>query len=385
VIPPFAPGNPELISTSSGVAVLAKGLATHDCVGLDTESDGFFSYRPKLCLLQLAAPGVVALVDLLGQADLEPLWQVLGDSQRTVVLHDAEQDVTFLAREHGVTLGRIFDTAYAAGLLGMRQLGLSALLLELFGISLNKKEQRSDWARRPLTSQQLSYAALDVAHLRPLQESLRQRLLGMGRLEMAEQGFDRIRTRVLSEKPVDMEGWRSLKGAGELDAAGRGVLRALFAWRQAVAKERNAAPFRVLSPECLLELARVRPMRVADLAGVKGVPSWLRLGQSAQAFLDIVAGAPVLSEPLTGSRGRETPVNKEERGRFERLRVWRSRVAAEMGVEVGLVVSNAQLKTLAKARPTTTEELTRAVDFLPWQRERFALSLFETLQHPPVR
>jgi ribonuclease D len=306
-------------------------------------------------LLQVGAPGRVGLVDPLCVADLSPLWRLLADPDRTVVLHDAEQDIAFLSRQHGVTLGRVFDTAYAARLLGMRQLGLAGVVLELFGIQLSKKEQRSDWARRPLSPGQLGYAALDVVHLGNIKGVLEARLAAMNRLHMALQGFERIRTRVIVEKPPDPEGWRNLKGARALGPPERGVLRAVYLWREALAAARDCAPFRVLMPDSLVEVARTSPMTSQALAKVRGLPPWLSRGREALSLLAAIAEAGPLTEPLFPARPAETEADRQEMARFEALRLWRAKAATQMGVEVGVVISNAQLRTLARAAPASRD------------------------------
>ena len=369
-----------VVQSESDLKTLLHALEPHMLLALDTESDGFFRYRARLCLVQVGAPGVTALVDPLAHVDLSPLWKLLADPAREVILHDAEQDVALLQRQHGATLGRIFDTQYASRLLGLAQVGLANVLNSFFGLTLDKGEQRSDWSRRPLSSRQVEYAAADVLHLVALREKLHAQLLEKDRLLMAQQSFERIRTRTIAEKPADLDAWRTLKDTRTLDAAARGALGALYVWREKTAVERDVAPFRVMGNETLVELARRRPADVASLSRVRGVSPVLAQGPDGQALLAAVAMAAPLEGPLLPPRPKETDEDRRIEERFEALRAWRVKAATAMGVEVGIIVSNAVLKQLARTPPTTAGELATVGDLLPWQSERFAAGMLEALK-----
>jgi ribonuclease D len=368
-----------LVQSESDLLTLVRALEPHAVLALDTESDGFFRYRARLCLLQLAAPGVCALVDPLAHMDLAPLWKLLGDAGREVILHDAEQDVALIRRQHGATLGRIFDTQYASRLLGIAQVGLANVLNAFFGLTLDKGEQRSDWSRRPLSPRQTEYAAADVLHLVALRDRLHAQLMEKDRLSMAQQSFERIRTRTIDEKPVDLEAWRTLKDARVLDAAARGALGALYVWREKLATDRDVAPFRVMGNETLVELSKRRPADVPSLLKVRGVSPVLAQGPEGQALLSALAMAQPLDGPLLPPRPKETDEDRRIEERFEALRAWRVKAATAMGVEVGIIVSNAVLKQLSKAPPSSVQELSSVAELLPWQAERFAAGMMEVL------
>ncbi|MEW5853932.1 MAG: HRDC domain-containing protein [Myxococcota bacterium] len=374
--------HPELISTPAALSALVDRLTPARRIALDTESDGFFRYRARLCLLQLASDDVEALVDPLALRDMAPLNALLADSTREIVLHDAEQDIALLRRHVGLTLGRVFDTSAAAKLLGIRALGLQSMLQDFLGVQLDKKEQRSDWGRRPLRPEQVSYAVLDVRYLLRLRDVLEQRLSTTGRHGYAQQEFNRIRQRVLVERPADLEAWRNLQGAKTLDPTGRGVLRAVFLWREQASAARDVAPFRLLSPETLVELARRRPTSRGELGEVRGVPQSVAGGQDADALLAAIREATPVTGPLLPPRPPETEEDRVLAARFEALRAWRAGVATQWGVDVGVIGSNALLKTLARLRPTTRDELSAVEDLLPWQLEQFGESLLTVLRTP---
>lgn len=260
---------PLLVQDAAGLARLVDALRHEPAVALDTESNSFHVYRERVCLLQLSTREQDWVVDPLA-VDVQPLGELLCDGRETV-LHGADYDVRCLRREYGWRLPRLFDTMIAARRLGRTGLGLSALVEARFGVRLSKANQRSDWGRRPLSPDQLAYAALDTHYLLPIAEELRAELARQGLHDQALAEFKRISAVEPKEKVFDQEGWRRLRGARELDAPGRAVLRALWIAREAKASEVDRPPFKVLSEQTMLDIARLRPTSGEALARIPGV------------------------------------------------------------------------------------------------------------------
>jgi ribonuclease D len=272
--PPLPPP-PTLVADPGALGALVEGLRAERVIALDTESNSFHVYRERVCLLQVSTRGADFVVDPLA-VDPSPLAEVLCDGRETV-LHGADYDVRCLRRQFGWRLPRLFDTMVAARRLGRSGLGLSALVHEQFGVRLSKGFQRADWGRRPLPRDQLTYAALDTHYLLPLYDRLAGELVERGALDEARREFDRIAAAEFRERVFDVEGWRRLKGARELDARGRSVLRALWIAREEQARALDLPPFKVLAEQAMVELARIRPASDDALARVPGVtPSVLR-------------------------------------------------------------------------------------------------------------
>ncbi len=158
---------------------LVDELAATEAYGVDTEFHRERSYYPRLALLQLAWPSGVALVDALA-VDLRPLARVL-QGPGVAVLHAAEQDLEVLERACGAVPSRLFDTQVAAGLLGFSSPSLGTLVERVLGVRLAKGDRLTDWTRRPLTDEQLRYAAADVADLPLLHQRLAELLEERGR------------------------------------------------------------------------------------------------------------------------------------------------------------------------------------------------------------
>ncbi len=260
-------------------------LRAEPVVALDTESNSFHVYRERVCLLQVSTPAADFVVDPLA-VDARQLGEVLCDG-REVVLHGADYDVRCLKREYGWRFARLFDTMAAARRLGHPGLGLSAVVEAHFGVKLSKGFQRSDWGRRPLSREQLAYAALDTHFLLPLHARLVAELQERRFLEAAREEFARIAAVEPRERVFDPEGWRRIKGARELDPAGARVLRALYLAREERARAADRPPFTVLGDHTLLERARTRPRTPEALREIQGVtPSVMR--RVGEAILEAV-------------------------------------------------------------------------------------------------
>lgn len=260
---------PAYVGDAASLEALARRLEAEPRVALDTESNSFHAYRERVCLMQISIPGADFIVDPIA-VDVGPLGPVLG-GERELVLHGADYDVRCLRREFGWDLGRIFDTMIAARRLGSKELGLAALVHGHFGVRLTKEHQRADWARRPLSAAQLRYAALDTHFLLPLHDILSEGLAKGGATDEARKEFDRIAAARAHARVFDPEGWRKLKGARELDPAGKVLLRSLWIAREERASAIDRPPFKVIPETALVELARRKPREEPAIRAIPGV------------------------------------------------------------------------------------------------------------------
>ena len=288
---PPQPVSPILVADPHTLSSLVERIRETPIVALDTESNSFHVYRERVCLLQLTTLAGDFVVDPLA-VDVRPLGPVLCDG-REVVLHGADYDVRCLKREFGWKLPRLFDTMAAARRLGRTGLGLSALVESHFGIRLSKSFQRSDWGHRPLSPEQIAYAALDTHYLLQLRDLLARELDERGASAEARTEFDRIAAVEPRERVFDRGAWRRLKGARDLDPAGRAVLEALWIAREERARQMDRPPFKVIAEQTMVEIARRRP-RDGELERIPGItPSVLRrLGDDIRAAVEAAGGGP---------------------------------------------------------------------------------------------
>jgi len=340
--------NPLWVATEPGVREVAGTCAETGRFALDTEADSLHSYFHKVCLVQVTVDGRHAVIDplALGSADLDPLWNVVADAGTTVVMHGADYDIRVLDRDYGARVRGLEDTQIMAQLLGEEKTGLAHLLHQEFDIELDKKHQRADWGRRPLSADQLEYAAADTAHLIELADRLRGRLVDLGRWPWALEEFDRL-TQVRHEPSVpDPLAFERIKGAKKLRGKARDRLFDLFLWRDGEAQRLDLPPFKVLGNRPMLELAESPPESSADLARVPGLGQRFvrRWGTKVLRHLERPKSAP---PPLR--RARLPGPSSLERRRLDALTAARDTVAAELGLQPGLVAPKALLRAVAEA------------------------------------
>jgi len=176
----------EFVDSPRALHALCELLGAQTSVAVDTESDSLYSYFEKLCLVQFSTREADYIVDPLALS-LAPLASFFADARIEKVFHAAEYDILCLKREYHFTFANIFDTMVAARILGWKQVGLGAILHERFGVTLNKKMQRADWGRRPLTTEQLAYAREDTHYLLALRDLQKAELEQRGHWEEARE------------------------------------------------------------------------------------------------------------------------------------------------------------------------------------------------------
>jgi ribonuclease D len=286
---------PRLIATSEALEALSRGLGAEMTLGLDTEFVRTRTYYARLGLIQIADASGVWLVDAVALPSLEPLATVLGGASVERVLHSCGEDLGAFLHQFGALPPSIFDTQIAAALVGLGfSLSYQALVEQVLGVRLAKEETRSDWTARPLTDAQLEYAGRDVAYLLPLHAHLLDLLRRRGRESWAREEFARLLDPARYEvEPA--EAYLRIKGAGSLDRRGLGVLQVLSAWREEEARRNDLARPFVVRDETLLELARRRPRKPADLNEVVTLQQRERR-RYGRALLDAIERGRRMSE-----------------------------------------------------------------------------------------
>jgi ribonuclease D len=313
-------------------------------LAVDAEGDSLHHYPEKVCLIQLGVGSRGVLVDPLAELDVRTLGPTLGDPALRKILHGADYDLRVFQRDFGIRIRGLFDTMVAARLVGERAFGLSALLERYFDVRLDKRFQRADWSRRPLTPDMERYAALDTLFLARLSARLEERLEQLGRVGWAEEEFARLEAIRWSER-VDPEAYRRVKGSVKLGPRQLAVLRSLHAWREAEARRRDRPPFRVLRDERLLQLAIDGAVAGAGAPEVAGA---VRGGRARRELQDAIREAldlPAEELPAPASPPRRRPPARRDAA-WRRLRAERDRIAQELDLEPSVVASRAALEQL---------------------------------------
>ncbi|MFQ5750075.1 MAG: ribonuclease D [Planctomycetota bacterium] len=373
------------VATPEELAAALQDWKQAPVVGVDTESNSFFAYSERLCLLQISCGENDYVVDPLALGEeLRAINPLLAARRPVKVFHAAEFDLMLLKKDLGAQVGGLFDTQVAMTLLQYERTGLAVLIETCYGLKLSKKEQRSDWGRRPLREEQIEYARLDTHFLADLYQRLSSELREKGLMEAAEGEFRRLEREVLPARQPDPEGWRRLKGARTLGPAALARLQALFQWREETGRRKDLAVYRVLSNQALVELAAHPPRDLAGLAGCRGV-GWRKARQAGGeilAALHAVDGKEVVMTRPTLSRGQRQHF-RAVRQNQEALRKWRKTLAMDLGLPPERLIHRRHLEEIGKKLPRTSEDLNRLVILTDWQRENLETSLLEILEKLP--
>jgi ribonuclease D len=328
------------------------------------------TYYAKLCLLQLASHGHIALVDPLAIEDLSPLAGLLRGSTATKILHAARQDLEVLQPLLGGIAAPVFDTQIAAALLGFpAQIGYGELVARVTGIVLEKGHARTDWARRPLSAEQLQYAADDVRHLESLRDELGARLDARGRLAWLFEDCRALDDESLYTTEPALA-WQRFKGVDRMAPLERATLRALAAWREARAMRRDLPRGWILTDETLREAARQRPASVAALAALPGMTAGTA-ERSGPELLALIAAARPHDDEAPAAPPEER-LTSQETALLKRLQDRLRSIGTDLDIQPEVLATRRELTALLRGE--------RRLPMLSgWRREVVGLPLVATL------
>ena len=375
---------PAWIRTPAETEALARELRGVAAIAVDTEADSLHHYPERLCLVQMADPqGRTFFLDTLALNDLQALRPLFADPAVAKVLHSGDNDVVYLKRRYGLAFAGLSDTMLAARFLGVRELGLERLLLKYLDVQPVRSQQKTDWARRPLTPLQEAYAAEDVRHLIVLRDRLLAELDAIGRRPWLEEECEALAALPVPDRPSDEDGYRRIRGASRLPPRGLAVLRALYLQREAWARAEHRPPFKILSPETLVALAERLPAEPAALAGVPGLSPRL-VERYGDGLLDAVARglADRLPELTRDPRPARPPVTAASRQRAEALRKWRAEAAEGSGLDPGVLLPQRLIDALALDPPIDLDGLRGAPGLRHWRVDAFGRAILAALRSP---
>lgn len=284
-------------------------LAACKRFGFDTEFVGEETYHPSLCLIQVATPEKLILIDPLTVGPLDAFWNVVGDPANQVIVHAGREEVRLCHLSSGRPPGNIFDLQIAAGLTGWPYpLGHGPLVHQVLGVKLAKGETLTEWRTRPLTRGQIRYAFDDVRYLLPAWERLSGRLEKLRRVEWAQEEFARLMAQATPDDAgiiSDTEKWRKLRGLGSLDRRRLAVVRALYSWREETAARTNRTVRSIIRDDLIVEIARRNPTKAGDLQTIRGLPR-----RNLEAIVETVQRArnlPPTEYPAAIERDQDAP------------------------------------------------------------------------------
>jgi ribonuclease D len=383
----------ELIEERSELERVAALLAKETLIAVDVEADSLYHYAPRVCLLQISCGRRTYLVDPLATGTLSPLSSVLSSTETRKVFHGADYDLRSLFRDYRIVTNNIFDTMIASQFVGDKAPGLAAVIHRRFGITLEKKYQKANWSKRPLSNDMLSYAAQDTVHLLKLYKELKRELTAKGRLEWVEEECECLTTTCTSpptsqaddseqEDKPHMPLFRRFKGAGTMNRRDLAVLENLLRFRENEAMQQDKPPFKVFGNNVIKTLVAVKPADETALAKTPKLPRNF-IKKYGRGALRAVAEAVRLPEnrlPSYPSSPRP-PANPEKQMRLKGLKRWRRKCASRLKLQPGLICNNVLLNRLADVQPTSLADLDRIPEIRRWQKETFGEEIIKEL-HP---
>lgn len=281
----------ELITDTQTLSAFCDRLATERFVTVDTEFMREKTYWPKLCLVQLGGEEEARCVDVLAQGiDLQPLYDLMDNSNVLKVFHAARQDVEIFVKLTGKTPTPMFDTQVAAMVCGFGEsVGYETLVNTICKKNLDKGSRFTDWSKRPLTERQVTYALGDVTHLRTIYERLMEKLEKNNRAGWLDEEMAALTNPSTYIVDPDMA-WKRLKARTKSSKV-LAVLREVAAWREREAQRKDMPRNRVIRDDAIIEIAHHTPKDAGALERVRGMNKAIAQGRYGTEVLAAIKHA----------------------------------------------------------------------------------------------
>jgi ribonuclease D len=344
------------IDRDDELPALAQTLQSQAWIGVDTEFLRERTFFPKLCLLQLKAAGQIWCVDTLRIGSLEPLMPALTASGARKVIHSARQDLEAVYLSTKRVISPVFDTQIAAGCIGLKpQVGYAELVKTLLDVTIPKGQTRTDWSRRPLTREQLEYAADDVMYLGDVAALLAARLRELEREHWVLEDCLALEDQRLYE-PDPAQAWSRLRGLAQLAPLSRARARAIAIWREKLARARDLPRAWILPDAAIFSIAEggSPPLNDSLAASLEGA-----LEAASTDFQDL--------EPRQDARP-----TAEQRAVIDRLGKIVDARALQLQISAEVLAPRAELKALAMGN-RESHALTG------WRREEIGTRLLDAI------
>ncbi|SMC76689.1 ribonuclease D [Desulfocicer vacuolatum DSM 3385] len=358
-----------MISSDEELVKICNKLKTKNQIAMDLEADSMHHFKEKVCLIQIADDTQNILIDPLSITDFSPLKLFCENPDITKVFHGADFDIRTLERDCNIRIHNLFDTEIACRFLGIQRRSLAALLKKHFNLCLDKRFQKTDWSKRPLSDEMIAYSLNDVLNLIELSRILKKKLEDCGRLAWAREEFQ-LQTLVKHDNNSSAPLFMKFKGAGKMSRRGLAVLEHLLHVRMDIARQKNLPLFKIMGAESISHMATRRPVTFAELKKSKAL-SPKQMGMYGEKCLKaILDGLAVPTEELPVYPRKKAPdVAPEIPGRIRALKEMREDMSKRTGMEPGFLINNAMITTIAMASPGSRQELLEIDGARKWQMD----------------
>lgn len=365
-----------LVETKSELLNLVSDLENQQFIGVDTESNSLFEYQEKICLVQFSTIDQDYLVDTIKLRDLSPLNNIFSSKKIEKIFHAAEYDLMCLKRDFHFEFNNIFDTMIASRILGFSSIGLQSLLKKFFDVEVEKKYQRANWGKRPLSDEMLHYAQCDTHYLIKLRNILFEKLHQENKWDLASEDFERI-TNVeafVNNKNQDHY-WKIIKG-NSLTPQQETVLIEIYFLRENIAKQINRPPFKVFGNQTIVELAKKMPKNEAQLRNINGLTPKLIQKYGQQILNAIKIGTSKVSS-CRKEKNKPNPIYLQK---YDTLKNWRKKKGIELSVESDVVLPKEHMEELAHTKNCNLSDIQEIMHDIPYRFNKFGDEIFSVIE-----
>ena len=381
--------NFKLIETTKEVAAFFKRAANEDVIAVDIESAAFYRYYAKVNLIQIATRKEAVIMDPQAISDFTPFQKFAATGKCMWLFHGGDYDISMLAKDLQIFIPRMFDTRKAAEILGMQELGLRALTEKYLGFTLDKRLQRCDWSRRPLTTAMKEYGLLDAVCLVPIYDCLLKELDDLGRIDWVMEECEAIGKQAREAQMHEPDPYAfHIKGSSYLSLRSLAVLREIWNLREEIAAKIDRAPFMLICNQALIDIARQCPRSMAGLCTIKNIGHEFlsRYGRELQEAVKkgLKAELVDLERPFKPCE-REILLNAWEGELAKSIREARDIVAKKVNIPPSVLAPSHAIYDLAKIRPKTLGELVQSEILHEWQARLLADEIIPILEQEPPK
>ncbi len=358
-----------------------------DCIGVDIEGDSLFSYKEQVSLIQVSGNGKNYIFDPLVLDSVQPLSALFENRSILKIFHGSDYDIVSLKRDYQFKVGPVYDTALAARAIGIKQFSLQNLIETYFQVKLSKKFQKANWKLRPLSKDQLDYAALDTIYLHRLYQILSEAVEKKGRSDQLQEECLLMEEITWSGTPFEPNDYIRTKGARALPERSQQVLRELIAERDKIAEERSAPPFKIISSRYLIVMAEKMPRNPVEMQELFPKKN-ISIVKYTERWLSAVQKGLVTEEPLPDRvKNVHPPLTSGQEKVLKSLKGWRNRQAEAEGLEPAMVLTASVLKEVARYKPRKIEDFSAIPQMRTWQIRRYGEQLFKevAVRKPPSK
>jgi ribonuclease D len=363
--------NLQYIDNPESLEEFCTSIMSVPWLAIDTEFQREKTYYSKLALIQIATPDLVAIIDPLS-CDIELLLDVLYDENIIKIFHAARQDQEIFYNLRGKSLSPVFDTQVAAPLLGHpEQAGYARLVDDILGVQLAKAHSRTDWIRRPLSDDQIRYAADDVIYLVQIYLSLIEKLEQKQRLSWLIPQFNDLCNPDLYAAPPELA-WKRIRAAKRLKGGTLSVVQSLAEWREDYAQKRNIPRGWLIKDDLLIEIAKLKPLDIAALSEIRGIND--KLTNKFGAIICECVQSALAKKPSPNEKQNKSKKSGEREEAIADILMAHVRLSAEKsGMNPTSITNRKELLRLIQGE--------RELDILSdWRAELVGNALLETLQ-----